>query len=382
MDPITAFVIATAFALLNGAVLGFVHSALSDDLKPSASDWRIGTLLVAGGGIVLAANGASRVDWLIPVANGCLLGGIALYTRSIRRYAQRKDSLWVFVPAIIAAALNAAFALVWPSVAVRLVIVSLVMVAYLLTATRELWRHRRIERTSSGNAMIALCSFVNALILARLAYYIVVAPDVQSITTAGNIVNGLSPALISAMPVVGTTVFALMCFERMRDQMQRVASTDALTQLPNRRTINERAASAFSEAKRTQRPLSIAVIDVDHFKNINDQYGHEIGDVVLRGVADALAANCRGFGMVGRQGGEEFVALFDDAGADEAQAIAERLRAAIADSTVSGAPRPLKVTVSVGVASSNNNDASFNDLLRRADRALYEAKAAGRNLVR
>jgi diguanylate cyclase (GGDEF)-like protein len=382
LDPTTAFIVATTFTLLNGAVLGFIHSALSDDLKPSSADWRIGTLLVAAGGVLFAANGVAQMDELVPLANGTLLFGVALYLRSIRRYARQPDSWSIYWPAAIAAALNAAFILIWPSIAARLLLVSAAIAVYLVAMVLVLSRHRRIEPSTSSSIMIAVCLAVTVLLMARLAYYVIVAPDVQSITASGNIVNALSPALILTLPIVGTTVFALMCFERMRIELHRVATTDALTGLPNRRTISEHATQSFTQAKARAQPFSVAVIDIDHFKRINDRYGHDAGDHVLQRVAQTLSEHARGKQLVGRQGGEEFVALLEDANAPDSATAAERLREAVAAATPLIGGNPESVTVSIGVATMNEGDASFDDLLRRADRALYAAKDAGRNRVR
>jgi diguanylate cyclase (GGDEF)-like protein len=382
LDPTTAFVVATAFTLLNGAVLGFIHSALSDDLKPSSADWRIGTLLVAAGGVLFAANGVAQVDLLVPLANGALLFGVALYLRSTRRYARQGDSWWIYLPAVLATALNALFILVWPNIAARVVIVSAAISVYLIAMVLVLSRHRRIEPSTSSGIMIAVCLVVTVLLMARLAYYVIVAPNVQSITASGNIVNALSPALILTLPIVGTTVLALMCFERMRSELHRVATTDALTGLPNRRTISERAVQRFVQAKALAQPFSVAVIDIDHFKRINDRYGHDAGDHVLQRVANTLSEHVRGKQFVGRQGGEEFVALLEDANAQDAASAAERLRAAIAAATKPSEKHVEPVTASIGVATIDEDDVSFDDLLRRADRALYAAKNAGRNCVR
>jgi diguanylate cyclase (GGDEF)-like protein len=382
LETITAFTIATAFALLNGAVLGFIHPALSDDLKPTASDWRIGTLLIAGGSLLLAANGVARIDFLVPTANGFLLLGCALYARSIRRYAGRSETWLLFLPAAIATALNAIFMLIWPSIAVRLLVVTIAICGYLVFIAGTLLRHRRIEPSISSRVMIVFCFVFTALLIARLAYYLVAAPNVQSITTTGNIVNALSPALILSLPVVGTTVLALLCFERMRAALHRVASTDALTELPNRRTIAERGNALFARAHAYPQSFSVAVIDIDRFKQINDRLGHDSGDDVLKRVATALKENARGEKLVGRQGGEEFVVLLEDADAADAHAAAERLRIAVATESYALDERDQTVTVSIGVATMNENDASFDDLLRRADRALYSAKDAGRNCVR
>jgi len=155
------------------------------------------------------------------------------------------------------------------------------------------------------------------------------------------------------------------------------AATDSLTGLPNRRAVQEALKRMIAQAGRTLAPMSVLVLDLDHFKQINDTYGHDRGDAVLAAVGDVLAGALRTSDFVGRNGGEEFVALLPDTGADGALEAAEKLRAAIARVTLPGIDRA--VTASVGAAVYPHTAADPESLLRLADRALYAAKAAGRN---
>jgi diguanylate cyclase (GGDEF)-like protein len=387
LDAATAFVVATGFTLLNGAVLGFMHPALTDDIKPSAADWRIGTLLFAAACTLFAANGVSGVLWLLPIANACLFIGFALYWRSIRRYVRRDDHPWIFVPAALGIVALTWFTLVSPNLPLRVAIATVLNVFYTVAMASVLLRHLKQERSRAGAFLIVLLAVLTLLVVLRAVYYATLGADARSITAAGSLVAALSPLLIAALPIVGTTAFALLCFERIRSDLHAVATTDALTGLPNRRTIAEEAQRFVAHAKTTGAPFSIAVIDIDHFKQINDRYGHDAGDLVLIGVANALKANVRGAQFVGRQGGEEFVALFESANVEDARVAAERLRAAVSEATYSlgeahaSSESPISATVSIGVATLTANDQSFADLLRRADRALYAAKASGRNCV-
>ena len=155
------------------------------------------------------------------------------------------------------------------------------------------------------------------------------------------------------------------------------AATDSLTGLPNRRAVQEALKRMIAQAGRTLAPMSVLVLDLDHFKQINDTYGHDRGDAVLSAVGEVLGGALRTSDFVGRNGGEEFVALLPDTGADGALEAAEKLRAAIARVTLPGIDRA--VTASVGAAVYPHTAADPESLLRLADRALYAAKAAGRN---
>jgi diguanylate cyclase (GGDEF)-like protein len=264
----------------------------------------------------------------------------------------------------------------------RVLIGSLAGLVVVVGTIATLLRHRDTERTISSKVLAGVAS-ISAAFMAFRAFYIFANSSAQdSMLAPTNPINAISALVISLLPIVGTTSFVLLLFERIRNDVHRLATIDALTDLPNRRTINEYAEKLFAQARTLAQPLSVAVIDIDHFKQINDRFGHDSGDIVLKNVAKALKDNSRGVQRVGRQGGEEFIALFDDADAADAHAAAERLRIAVATESYALDERDQTVTVSIGVATMNENDASFDDLLRRADRALYAAKDAGRNCVR
>jgi diguanylate cyclase (GGDEF)-like protein len=134
-------------------------------------------------------------------------------------------------------------------------------------------------------------------------------------------------------------------------------------------------------ANRHSRSLSAMMIDIDHFKSVNDTYGHPTGDDVIREVATRLAAYARRTDLLGRYGGEEFSLVLPETGVLTCKELAERLRSAIADEPVQTRTGPLDVTVSIGTASRQPGDTDLITLLSRADQALYEAKNAGRNRV-
>jgi diguanylate cyclase (GGDEF)-like protein len=163
--------------------------------------------------------------------------------------------------------------------------------------------------------------------------------------------------------------------------LEKLATTDSLTRLHIRRSFLERAQTEFERSRRYQRPLSVLMLDVDHFKRVNDSYGHETGDRVLRVLADACRGSLRQQDVLGRYGGEEFVAALPETSATVAQETAERLRRAVQDLAVNSPQGPVKVTVSIGVATLNAATPTITALINAADRALYEAKQKGRNRV-
>jgi diguanylate cyclase (GGDEF)-like protein/PAS domain S-box-containing protein len=158
----------------------------------------------------------------------------------------------------------------------------------------------------------------------------------------------------------------------------QLARTDALTGLANRRTLDEKLLEEFARAERTGGEISVIMGDVDHFKAVNDRFGHLAGDQVLASVASQFTGQSRPYDIAARFGGEEFVLVMPDCGIESAGSIAERIRKGVSELNVAAAPIP--INISLGVASARR-DGSAQDLLARADAALYEAKRAGRNRV-
>ena len=163
--------------------------------------------------------------------------------------------------------------------------------------------------------------------------------------------------------------------------MRQAVSCDHLTGLANRRALFDAAELELQRWRRAPRPLAVLLIDADHFKAVNDRYGHAAGDAVLRHLAGSLSATFRTLDMVARLGGEEFVVLLPGATADSAQASALRLCQSIAGETVTIGGVPIRYTVSVGLAMMDTDVISVDVLIARADRAMYAAKAQGRNRV-
>jgi diguanylate cyclase (GGDEF)-like protein/PAS domain S-box-containing protein len=169
--------------------------------------------------------------------------------------------------------------------------------------------------------------------------------------------------------------------KQAREDLIERATHDALTGVFNRRHVEDVLGKEVERAERHARPLAVAILDADHFKRINDTHGHQTGDEVLRAISDRCRKTLRANDVLGRYGGEEFVIVFPETRLEEAGAVAERLRVAVAGSPISVGDGRLGVTVSIGLAAhAPGQDAGA--LLHRADAALYTAKQSGRNLVR
>ncbi len=163
--------------------------------------------------------------------------------------------------------------------------------------------------------------------------------------------------------------------------LEQAALTDPLTNIPNRRYATSRLEQEWASADREKRPLSCMLVDIDHFKQINDEYGHDVGDKVLFEVAQTLRSAARVGDEVCRIGGEEFLVICENTDLAAAQITAERLRSAVEKLTFSVADQSLKITVSIGIATRHEQDTDIDDLLKAADIGVYQAKSNGRNCL-
>jgi diguanylate cyclase (GGDEF)-like protein/PAS domain S-box-containing protein len=169
--------------------------------------------------------------------------------------------------------------------------------------------------------------------------------------------------------------------KRMRAELERLATTDALTGLANRHHLTALAERELRRRDRHALDLAVLVIDADHFKSINDRHGHQAGDTVLRALGRLLAEEIRETDLLGRWGGEEFVALLVGTDLDGARRCAERMVRRCAGTDIAHGGGDLRVTVSIGVTACTADERDVEVVVARADRAMYAAKQAGRNTV-
>jgi two-component system, cell cycle response regulator len=219
---------------------------------------------------------------------------------------------------------------------------------------------------------------------------VIVADDVDIIRVAKALELGATDYILR--PVDGNELLARMrtqirqtrAYQRLRENYERslaMALTDPLTGAYNRRYLDIHLPRIFERARQSNRPLSIVMMDIDHFKNINDTYGHQAGDAVLTELVQRANKNLRSFDLVTRTGGEEFAVIMPETDLATATKIGERLCKRMADAMfrLEGAGVELPVTISVGVSALHANDENPATIIKRADEALYRAKNNGRN---
>lgn len=168
---------------------------------------------------------------------------------------------------------------------------------------------------------------------------------------------------------------------RLYEEVERLAMTDSLTEVYTRRCILQRLEEEKKRAEARKTAISFLMIDVDHFKNINDRHGHLAGDQVLREIAKIIRENIREIDICGRYGGEEFCVVLPDTGVEGAYYVAERIRAAVEKAVIQAYDAKVNVTVSIGTATFPQDGKNLTDLLDKSDWAMYKAKKNGRNRV-
>jgi diguanylate cyclase (GGDEF)-like protein len=386
----TLFTFSALFMLLTGGVLGLMHKALPQEVQPSAADWRIGTLLCAGGTLLLAAT-----QWLPPlygvvIASLMLSIAMSMYWRSARRLCGLRETWLPFAHVPLAVGLMAWYALVEVNLRIRVGVASLLVLAYpSFMIAWTLLRNPPAWRSVGHKVLAVMAGLLCAAMVVRGVMGMLVALPARSVAETNALGLVTASAFGGLLPVVGTAVFLLLCMERLAHQLQVSATTDVLTGLPNRRVLLERGQALAVAAAAGGPAFAVIIADVDHFKSINDRFGHDAGDIALKAVAGVLRDSARKRDMAGRYGGEEFVILLPDASLDEAVEAAHRICVALGSRPVAADPfaaNPLTLTASFGVAAwqarSHGHHDGLDAMLTRADRALYLAKAAGRNCVR
>ncbi|NWB94710.1 GGDEF domain-containing protein [Pseudomonas gingeri] len=221
--------------------------------------------------------------------------------------------------------------------------------------------------------------FLNVRFIPELNWYLFV--DKRENSALGEIRQSLYLNLLICL-VVTLIVLALLnrVIHRYQRKIQALATLDSLTGLPNRRGFDLLAGQALHEAQREPKPLIALLLDLDHFKQLNDSHGHLAGDVVLSGFARDLESGLRQSDIICRWGGEEFIALLKDTDSANAQLIAEKIRQNIEQQRYNYNGQSLQLTISIGLTSLQPDD-TLHSLLARADHALYRAKQSGRNRV-
>lgn len=380
IDLPTIAVFGALQALLLAPLLLTATRTYTGTARSSLRIWGTVLLLQALGWLLMGLRGHASAWCSIVLANGVLMVSYAETTRAMRLLLgvpQRRG--W-----LIAVGLAGWLGITWFAVVrfdyrVRMYVAAGSLLVYLLMLA---WPLRHALRRGGSNAQrVMLLVLLGALLCwsARLVE-LAIRPTLAADLLIHSPANAVLLVYSALEPVLASIAFLLIYNETAQAQLQRLARTDPLTGTLNRLALDDEAGRLFAHARQTGTPLSVLMVDVDHFKRINDAFGHADGDAVLVTLARSLEAVLWPPARLGRMGGEEFLVLLPGTGLAEGIALAGQMRAAAGQPSSSAPERP-PVTISAGVATLDAVDADAQALVRRADRALYEAKRAGRNRV-
>mgnify|MGYP002778417291 FL=1 len=372
LDVRTLLLVVAVVAALTA--IGMASFARRFPRYPGIGWFAVADLMMAIG-MLLVATRDHAPDWLTTVvANVFTLGGLMLNAEGLRRYAGGHWPWWSrpYVLFLLLLPASAWFTYVDPDVRARILVFS--GCAGLTLAAIAVVLHRSPAGGRLRPVVMAFAGF--ALWMAGRWLLTLLEAPMPSFMDAG---------AVHALTLVGYIVFVMAKdYGILRDSVGQAlgevaaqARTDPLTGLMNRLALAEAAAPALARARRSGSPLSLVLLDIDRFKQVNDVHGHAAGDAVLVGIAALLRGRLRAGDSCARLGGEEFLLLLPDTGEAQALQVAESLRVQVAASDVAGVGG---CTASFGV-STGRGGADFDTLLREADRAMYAAKAAGRNRV-
>lgn len=370
LDPRSLIVMGNVMALIMGAVLGFMQRQYPRDIH-GLRQWAAMPAVWIMGAILYLVPPPVVGQLALLVANGCVLAGFGLFHLGCRHFlgVRRMERPFALILAALVAVLGW-FTWSWPSYPSRLVVVTAAIAALHAWTLALLWR----RGTRSLATYLVQCTLLVHLVilLVRLQTAVV------SRGAAGDLMepSGVHTFYIGAyvFTVLLLSIGAvLLATERMRTEFEHMATHDGLTGALNRRAILAFCEEEHARALRQPQPFSLLMLDLDHFKTVNDTHGHQHGDRVLVHFVQTVQASLRRTDRLGRYGGEEFVALLPAADAAAAGVLAQRIHAALSSG------HPLDCKVSIGLTHWQGAHDSVDAMLARADAALYRAKAQGRN---
>lgn len=346
---------------------------------PAFGMWTISFALCAVAAALLVARDSFPGFLAIDTANSLRFLALGLAWQAARHFTGKKGSLALALAPAILWMVASTLSVFGGDIRLRILVSSPVVAAYVLAIARELWRasprHVWIARPA---AIVLACH--GGVFVARFFLVMFVA---DSAAAGAGIAGPLHPiAILEAIVVAVALAFLLLSAAKDEIGLKHrdAALLDPLTGVSNRRGFEAEAERMLLRARRDGSATALLLLDLDHFKAVNDTWGHPVGDRALQSVAKAVSDELRGGDVLGRLGGEEFAIALAGSRTDQAAVLAERVRRAVAGLTIRKGEASIELTVSIGVAALRGA-ASLDKLMSQADAALYRAKALGRNRV-
>jgi len=378
LDTRSILVVAVAMAALMGAVSLIFERVQRGTRALRLWGW---SLLIFAVGLALVALRGQVPDFVgIPLADTVLFAAAIPMLRSVRSFNAESTADvpgWLIVA--LGFVLISFWTLVTPDQIPRIVVFSAILALQYFRISRYLFstlpKHGRLSQAFTA----AVIAFFSASSAVRAVLTL----------TEGNIDDYFVPSNLQSVSLLAYIVFYVaatlglmwMEIQRLETDLVRLATIDGLTGILNRRAFLDASEREISRCSRSGETFGFAMFDLDLFKRINDSYGHPVGDKVLRMFSDTLRGVVRTHDFLGRYGGEEFALVLPGIDKTAASAIVERCRQAVERRSIEHEGRPIKVTVSAGVAAFGEDGSDLESLIKAADAALYQAKRSGRNRV-
>jgi diguanylate cyclase (GGDEF)-like protein len=376
LDPKTtlAYYVLTSLTLAALLIVAF-----RGRFTPALRLWLTSLLLQSAGWCFISLQQLPH-PWLTTAVGPVLVStSFSFIVEAVMRfYGQPSKHYWPFwpIPCAVAAVL------LWHDVPATRQIALNLCYAFQLTAGALFLLKRKDPHRGLRWLMAGSSFFACVLLFIRVAYLIGNQDDVPALLIASPF-QSLTFSVGFVLRLVFTCGFLLLIEAHRNDELTWLAAMDSLTGIYNRRTFINLAETELARSQRHQQPLALLLLDLDHFKLINDTLGHQAGDCILQQLRTIAEPCMRSHDFMGRYGGEEFCILAPETDADGAFILAERLRQALAEHvTLSGNGASIKITASIGVACRTGRESTtLDELLSMADTALYRAKNEGRNRV-
>jgi len=377
LDMPTLFLVVTVVAFVMAGWVGVM--AWGQRRSEALWSWAAVMCAFAVSNVLYGFRGVIGDFWSVVLGNGVLSLAFALMLLSLWRFQGiRPRPLLMGLPVLLALGLYALFI---DAYRIRVIVGGTLFPAQLGLVLQVLLSRRRPVLGRGRWMLVTGAAVLGAILLLRALGMLLGWLD------AGDaLANYRWQAMLVLVAMVAVLSFGLgfvyMNLERAERRSFELAMRDVLTGLANRRAILDLLRSSVARARRQGQWLSVLMVDIDHFKAVNDNHGHQAGDAVLRQVAQTLASRLRAQDQIGRFGGEEFLVLLPDTQAEGARVLADALRQAVQQTSTPWGGRQIAVTISVGVCGHPLSEAdSPESLIAAADRAMYQAKRLGRNRV-
>jgi diguanylate cyclase (GGDEF)-like protein len=379
LDVRTLFIVSISVTMVLGFLLLFAWYQ-NREIR-ALGWWAVGHFVMCAGCALLSLRGFLPDVVSIDIANAMILIAAGIAWGGARLFDDRPVPMSGVLAGAILWLLACQLPVLDESINARIMLSSVIIAVYTIGAGCEVWRGRNIEPLISRwplSATLFVHGFVYALRI-WLVFAFPLAPGTSFFGAAWFSIIGLESLLYL---IVSSFMILAMAKERSELVHKTNAMLDPLTNIPNRRAFLDASMRRMRQRTRNPEPVTALLFDLDHFKSINDRFGHSVGDEVLRIFTAKAAAEFRSTDIMGRLGGEEFGALLFGAGEGTAVGTADRIRRALMVATAEMDGKHVDATVSVGVAVlSSDSTEDIADLLTRADNALYLAKERGRNRV-